>query len=343
MYKFRNIHTDEPVAMKFFGYAGVNGIPRQKSIEEEILIDHSMNCMKCTSRLLGYIPDSYDGYVKNVKRTNAKHTPKYIYGKKVRGRHLIKVSEYHDGDDLMNTLLKGAEFDEQTAAIVFKNMAICVKELQMVNILHRDIKCENFIFKHRLETNCSSPSSSSPSSSSLKYELSLIDFGAAKVLENDLHCHIDCTDLKVARHNLLFHAPEVRDALKYSKASDIFSLGVCLWVLLFRAFPTFRETGELREEFPPKFECSNEIKDLFRLMFESDPSKRLDIDGVLKHDFVTMHRRTTDTSPPQAFAPTSFTGKSICGSNITSLSPPNVPISGHSPLKRTALEDICKC
>jgi serine/threonine protein kinase len=305
-------------------------------------MDQAMNHMKCTSGLLGYIPDSYLGYVKDVRRTNAKRNPKYpheIHGKKCRGRHLIKVSEYHDGDDLMNTLLKGTQFDEHAAAVVFKNMATCVKELQMANILHRDIKCENFMFKYKLENNCYSCSSvSSPpssSSTSLKYDLSLIDFGAAKKLENELVHYVDCTDLRVLNHNLSFHAPEVQASLKYSKASDIFSLGVCLWVCLFRTFPTSAEIGRTPIEFANN-KCSNELKHLFQLIFESDPSKRLDIDGVLNHEFIKIH--CSDASSQKAPAFFSYTT-----SNVTTVSPPNVPINDHSPLKGNVLGDICKC
>merc|ERR1711916_268602 len=164
------------------------------------------------------------------------------------------------------------------------------------------------MFKNKIEvvddTLCSSLSSTSPSTSSslsstppsssvCKYELSLIDMGVAKTLESDCQSYIDCTDLFATRHNLLYHAPEVSKTYKYSKESDVFSLGVCLWVSVFRTFPKPSDIQGTDIKFPPNSTCSDELKDLFHLIFESDPSKRLDIDGVLNHDFII--KRCVDT------------------------------------------------
>lgn len=360
VYKFRNIHTGNPVAMKFFGYAGVVGNPRQKMIEQEILTDQKMNGMKCTSKLLGYIPDSYYGYVKDVKRFNPKRNPQFphdIKGKKHNGKFLIKVSEYFEGDDLMNTLLKGVEFDEKTAAIVFKNMVTCVKELQQANILHRDIKCENFMFKNKIEvaddTLCSNLSSTPPSTSSslsstppfssvCKYELSLIDMGVAKTLEPENQSYIDCTDLFYRKHNLLYHAPEVSKMSKYSKESDVFSLGVCLWVSIFRAFPKPSDIQGIDIKFPPNCTCSDDLKDLFHLVLESDPSKRLDIDGVLDHDFI--RKRCVDTIDSFHAKTLSICTPTNCSvNNVTDTTPSNVLISDTSPPKQNLFMCISNC
>lgn len=129
---------------------------------------------------------------------------------------------------------------------------------------------------------------------------------------------------------------------KYSKESDVFSLGVCLWVSVFRTFPKPSDIQGTDIKFPPNSTCSDELKDLFHLIFESDPSKRLDIDGVLNHDFII--KRCVDTIGSFHAKSLSICTPTACSvNNTTNSTPINVPINDTSPPKQNLFMCISNC
>merc|ERR1719473_136809 len=146
-----------------------------------------------------------------------------------------------------------------------------------------------------------------------------------------------CLDLRVANHNLYYHAPEVSHMLKYSKASDMYSLGICLWVLLFRVYPNTANISQTRITFPINEECSEECCDLFHRLFEHDVSKRIDIDGVLDHKFIRNNDCSLTIRPISSEIGTPSSASWDCtssgngnGNVPPSLSPVNVPTNNPS-------------
>ena len=89
-------------------------------------------------------------------------------------------------------------------------------------------------------------------------------------------------------------APEVLYQMGYKGTkSDIWSLGVLLFTILQAKFPFDKQQigNEDREEhfgqfnYNPKFELSDKAKDLLKQMLNVSVEGRLDIDGVLQHEW----------------------------------------------------------
>lgn len=87
-----------------------------------------------------------------------------------------------------------------------------------MDIVHRDIKCENILLNEH-------------------FKIKLTDFGFSKIINRGkrLNCHTYCCSLGYA-------SPEVLSSRPYDgKSSDIWSLGVVLYVMLNKKMPFSRK------------------------------------------------------------------------------------------------------
>ena len=106
--------------------------------------------------------------------------------------------------DLFEMLLgyNNIEKSDISLTIILYNMALEVKKLHKANIVHRDIKFENF-----LVTNADNN------------EIAICDFGSAAFIgKSILHDYVGTKD---------YMAPEVKKRTGHSFPADIYSLGVC--------------------------------------------------------------------------------------------------------------------
>ena len=112
------------------------------------------------------------------------------------------------GGDLFDyTLLRGP-LNEQEAGKIMWKLFSGVNHLHALNIIHRDLKPDNILF-----------SQADPNS-----EIKIIDFGLSSKFE-------DLASLSEIVGTPYFIAPEVLRK-KYGVESDIWSLGVIMYVLL---------------------------------------------------------------------------------------------------------------
>ena len=146
-----------------------------------------------------------------------------------------------------------------------------VNHMHAVNIVHRDIKPDNILL-----------TSNGPNT-----DYKIIDFGLSSVYSGQpLHALVGTP---------CYMAPEVIKK-HYGKESDMWSLGVILYVMLCGDLP-FQEQNSVMETFDVilrgKFDLetapwpyiSDNAKDLIRRMIEPDPKKRIKPEDALKHDF----------------------------------------------------------
>lgn len=123
------------------------------------------------------------------------------------GVHL--VLELCSGGELFDRIVAQEKYSESGAAAVIKQLAEGLKALHQANIVHRDLKPENCLFLDRSE----------------KATLKIMDFGLSSVEE--------FTDPVVGLFGSIdYVSPEALCQGKISSASDMWSLGVILYILL---------------------------------------------------------------------------------------------------------------
>lgn len=123
------------------------------------------------------------------------------------GVHLIL--ELCSGGELFDRIVAKASFSESDAAVVIKQLARGLAALHRANVVHRDLKPENCLFLTRDEQ--------SP--------LKIMDFGLSSVE--------DFTDPVVGLFGSIdYVSPEALSRNKITSKSDIWSLGVILYILL---------------------------------------------------------------------------------------------------------------
>lgn len=127
--------------------------------------------------------------------------------------HVYLVMELLTGGDLFEYIQKmKGKSDEKQVARVFAQALNSVYFIHRLNIVHCDLKPENFVFDGN-------------------GVLKLIDFGMSKVARWRRH-------FKRMNGTPYYIAPEVLRG-KYNKSCDMWSLGICLYVLVFGVPPFY--------------------------------------------------------------------------------------------------------
>lgn len=163
--------------------------------------------------------------------------------------------------------------------------------LHEMEITHRDVKCENVL----LTSN---------------YNVKLADFGFARYMVDgrgkrvlsDTYCG-----------SLSYVAPEILRGFPYNpKISDIWSLGVILYILLNKAMP-FDETNIKRlyeQQIARKWKfrrkvmgnLTDHVKKLVSSLLEPDVSKRWRWDQIVQSDWIAMDPRLLVLTPAEQSA-----------------------------------------
>ena len=138
-----------------------------------------------------------------------------------------------------------------------------------LKVMHRDFKLDNILIKDGV--------------------LKIADFGFCK--QGDL--------AETYAGTAYYMAPEIMDSENYTNKVDIWSLGVCLYRMVFGIFPfrpkkacKFALREEIREgkiEFcfeNKKISC--EMEDLIRKMLVEDPKKRIDWNMIYEHPLLNQ-------------------------------------------------------
>ena len=190
--------------------------------------------------------------------------------------HLIM--EYLHGEDLFKviTMKQYNHYTEADAAEIISYLLKALAAIHNKNIVHRDIKPENILF-----------------SVAGDYQtLKLIDFG--------LSTHTVAKNGKSVG-TPYYMAPEIIDG-DYSFKTDIWSVGVILFVLMTGRFPFFAHNqhdvfekiinDKYDEEELNDSNCSAEAKDLISKLLIKDPKRRPTIEKALSHPwFMKMDSR----------------------------------------------------
>lgn len=180
------------------------------------------------------------------------------------------VMELMEGGELFDRLTKKKRYTEEAAAETARQMLLAVAYLHSRQIIHRDLKLENFLYE------CADSS-----------HLKLIDFGFSKKLRKGQK------SMSHACGTAQYVAPEVL-ARSYTEKADLWSLGVISHMLL-TGSPLFAGNEESvlqnvragRKRFSQRFKRLSPVaQDFVESLLKLDPAKRLSAQGALSHAFV---------------------------------------------------------
>lgn len=180
-----------------------------------------------------------------IKFTDIVHDAEYHY----------LISEYDELKDLFSEYAEDSgELSEETLSLLLRKMASCIKLCHDKEVLHLDIKMENFLVSKKDPL-----------------EIILIDFGFAR----------DASDTKMKDPNGtdLYVAPEVIDTKTCSKKSDIYSLGM---VMVYLTTTPDRISSKRRIQTIKRSKVLSEnYKGIVTDMIKENPEERPTIDQVL--------------------------------------------------------------
>ncbi|KAI9042215.1 CAMK family serine/threonine-protein kinase [Aspergillus affinis] len=190
------------------------------------------------------------------------------------------VLELAPEGELFNLIVSKQKFSEKETRHIFLQLFEGLKYLHDRGIVHRDIKPENILVVDK------------------KLTVKLGDFGLAKIIGEDSFTTTLCGTPS-------YVAPEILQETrrrKYTKAVDIWSLGVVLYICLC-GFPPFSDELHTREnpytlaqqikmgrfDYPSPYwdSVGDPALDLIDRMLTVDVEKRITIDECLEHPWLT--------------------------------------------------------
>ena len=183
---------------------------------------------------------------------------------------LYLVLELGDGGDLYDMIMKHTNgISEKKAKLYFKQIVRAIKYCHDLHVVHRDLKPENVVFFEQTG------------------QVKLTDFGFSNIFTPG-------TKLDTSCGSLAYSAPELLLGDSYdAPAVDVWSLGVILYMLVVGR-PPFQEANDSEtltmildcKYFLPKH-LSSECVQLISSMLVREPSKRIPLDDILNHSWLT--------------------------------------------------------
>ena len=207
-------------------------------------------------------------YLDLIKHPNIIGLKDYFEDKK----SIYLITEYCSGGDLITFLEKNQKIQEKTAAKIIYKLAEGIKYLNVFGIVHRDLKPENILFSEENDIK----------------SIKIIDLGVCQTLTYGQMANDPIgTDGYIS--------PEIYMHKEYSFKTDIWSLGIILYLLITQGLLPFdnenmdnkvigKKVIYLQQEYPDKYfgKCNKSLIDLLDKMLEKNMEKRIDINDLLK-------------------------------------------------------------
>lgn len=161
------------------------------------------------------------------------------------------------------------QLPEPVIAKYMAQIAIALKYMKDEKIIHRDIKPKNILVH--------------------KGNIKISDFGVAKMI-NDHNFDKETTTFSGTYQ---FMSPQILRQDKYTYQTDIWSLGITLYYMIFKKHPwtTSKVLGILKEieqgiVLPEDHTISGELNDLLTRMLIESEEERITAEQMLKHEFL---------------------------------------------------------
>ena len=178
--------------------------------------------------------------------------------------NIYLILDYHKNGDL-TAFLKKQPLKEIYAKKYLRQLSNGLKYLLEKNIIHRDLKPQNILMTDN-------------------YDIVITDFGFARYVDND-------NLIKTVCGTPMYMAPEIIRYKKYNRKSDLWSVGIILYEMLFGCSPFSAknfidlikniENNEikLKESIIISFEC----EDLLFKLLKKNPEERIDWEDFFNH------------------------------------------------------------
>ncbi|XP_022119324.1 testis-specific serine/threonine-protein kinase 1-like isoform X2 [Pieris rapae] len=207
-----------------------------------------------------------------------------------RYKYFIFMRYMEHGDLLEHVLQKGAVPEDQ-ARIWTRQLALAIQYMHELEIAHRDIKCENVLL-------------------TANQNAKLSDFGFARMCVDkrfkDIPSETFCGSLSYTAPEILQGSPY------YPKPTDIWSLGIVLYVMLNRAMPfedkhikqlyqaQINKSWRFRSRY--KESLSENCKRLVNLMLEPNYRNRIKVDNIINGAWIAMDSRLLEWNTQETSA-----------------------------------------
>ncbi|CAH6421134.1 Protein kinase [uncultured virus] len=182
------------------------------------------------------------------------------------------IMEYCDSGDLRTIIRKPIQ--EKFIQFYFSQLANGLKFLNCKGIIHRDIKPKNILLTNQNRI------------------LKIADFGFAKLSqEHDLY--------ETICGSPLYMAPEMLKHLQYNKQTDLWSIGMILYEMLYGTHPfhNCKSIPELKNiietivlDIPPNNnrnkQVSKECLNLLKMLLQKDVTRRINWDDFFDHTWI---------------------------------------------------------
>ncbi|GAA6064411.1 hypothetical protein JCM10212_001235 [Sporobolomyces blumeae] len=198
------------------------------------------------------------------------------------GSELYLIMEYVEGGELFDYLVKRGKLHADEALHYFQQIISGVDYCHRFNICHRDLKPENLLLDK-------------------EKNIKIADFGMAALERGGKLLETSCGSPHYA-------SPEIVAGLNYhGSSSDIWSCGIILFALLTGTLPfddadirtLLSKVKKGRFNMPPWL--PPDAQDLIRRMLEIDPEKRILMEEIQAHPWMTRKPpRMIHGSPPPA-------------------------------------------
>ncbi|XP_045492030.1 testis-specific serine/threonine-protein kinase 1-like isoform X1 [Colias croceus] len=207
-----------------------------------------------------------------------------------RYKYFIFMRYMEHGDLLEHILQKGAVQEDQ-ARIWTRQLALAIQYMHELEIAHRDIKCENVLL-------------------TANQNAKLSDFGFARMCVDKRYKDIPS---ETFCGSLSYTAPEIlQGSPYYPKPTDVWSLGIVLYVMLNRAMPF--EDKHIKQLYQAQINrnwrfrsrynetLSENCKRLVHLMLEPNHRNRIKVNDVINGEWIAMDSRLLEWTPQETMA-----------------------------------------
>ncbi|KAF0714900.1 hypothetical protein As57867_003632, partial [Aphanomyces stellatus] len=190
------------------------------------------------------------------------------------------VTEYMAGGELFDRIVEQSYYGESDARAIVRLILDAVKYCHDHNIVHRNIKPENFFLLSATDNTT----------------VKLGGFGCAALAPDDL-------SLTAPYGTPSYVAPEIIRHKAYGKPVDIWSLGVVTFILLCGYQPFFGDTNiELFTRIRAgRFDCPDDLsadaQDFLAKMLAVNPAERYTVDQLANHIWLTGENGATAPLP----------------------------------------------